>query len=124
MNPRALVVLTHPVAVVAWSCVTVLFSFVAVRGIPEMSLLIRLVIVVAAAQVCIGSTNEYYDIEVDRQIKPWRPIPSGQASPRSALAIAIISAVIVLIGATGLGLLGIAGALVGTFTGLAHTFWL
>ena len=101
INLRALIALTHPVAVIAWSCVTVLFSFVAVRGIPEMSLLIRLVIVVAASQVCIGATNECCDMEVDRQIKPWRPIPSGQASPRSAVVLASISALIVLAGAAG-----------------------
>src|SRR6476660_4835358 len=97
IDTTALVALTHPVAVIAWSCATVLFSFVAVQGIPEISLLLRLVIVVAASQVCIGATNEYCDMEVDGQIKPWRPIPSGQASPRSAVVMAAISAVIMLL---------------------------
>ncbi|MGC8983006.1 MAG: UbiA family prenyltransferase [Desulfurococcaceae archaeon] len=32
--------------------------------------------------------NDVVDVEVDRVNKPWKPLPSGKASPRAALALA------------------------------------
>src|SRR4051812_25822433 len=124
VNLKGLVALTHPVAVVAWSIVTVFFSCVAVQGVPDLALLARLVIVVAASQVCIGATNEYCDRAVDRVLNRWRPLPSGQVTPRTAVGLAVGAGAVTLVGAAGLGPLGLLGAVVGTGTGLAHNFWL
>jgi geranylgeranylglycerol-phosphate geranylgeranyltransferase len=34
--------------------------------------------------------NDYYDLEIDRKAKPWRPLPRGDLSPGKALRIAIV----------------------------------
>ncbi|MEM4913418.1 MAG: geranylgeranylglycerol-phosphate geranylgeranyltransferase [Desulfurococcaceae archaeon] len=34
--------------------------------------------------------NDVVDLEVDRVNKPWKPLPSGKASPRTALALAVL----------------------------------
>ena len=43
------------------------------------------------------STNDYFDLEVDRVNTPWRPLPSGLLSPFEAMGLGI------LLGALGLG---------------------
>ncbi|MEZ0393600.1 MAG: UbiA family prenyltransferase [Desulfurococcaceae archaeon] len=41
-----------------------------------------------AATASTMLVNDYVDVEVDRVNKPWKPLPSGRASPEIALAVA------------------------------------
>src|SRR5947209_1202746 len=81
---RALIMVTHPVAVLIWFFATILFGLIFAHGIINPSLLIRMAVVIASSQVCVGCMNEYCDRFIDAQIKPWRPIPSGQVSEQAA----------------------------------------
>ncbi len=51
------------------------------------------------------AVNDYYDVDIDRVNKPWRPIPSGRIAPRSAHTLSIV--------------LMVAGCLLSTLLGLA-----
>lgn len=119
---KAYVALAHPVAVLIWFVATILFSCVAVQGIPNPLLLFRMVVVVVTSQICIGSMNEYCDRAMDTKIKPWRPIPSGRISERAVILVSITSFVITILVAANLGTVGVIGALVGTSAGLVHNF--
>ncbi|MEM2202958.1 MAG: geranylgeranylglycerol-phosphate geranylgeranyltransferase [Sulfolobales archaeon] len=52
-----------------------------------MVLLISIPALVVAAGGYI--VNDYYDIEIDRRSKPWRPLVRGDITPRTALTISI-----------------------------------
>lgn len=119
---RALIMVTHPVAVLIWFLATILFGLIFVHGDINPFLLIRMAVVIAGSQVCIGSMNEYCDRFLDAQIKPWRPIPSGLVSKQVAIIISLASFVISLLVAVSLGLTGIVGTVVATIAGLAHDF--
>jgi geranylgeranylglycerol-phosphate geranylgeranyltransferase len=50
-----------------------------------------LLISIPALAVAAGGyiVNDYYDIEIDRRSKPWRPLVRGDITPRAALTISI-----------------------------------
>lgn len=97
-----------------------LFSFVAVRGVPNLWLLLRMTVVVTASMITVGCVNEYCDRAIDAQFKPWRPIPSGRITPRTALLVAVAACSILILVGSSLGAIGLLGALAGTGAGLAH----
>jgi 4-hydroxybenzoate polyprenyltransferase len=67
-----------------------------------------------AFQACIGTTNDVCDAERDRIVKPWKPIPAGSISVRTATMLALVAGclgfvisvafgpVVALLGAVGL----------------------
>jgi 4-hydroxybenzoate polyprenyltransferase len=116
--------LAHPSGILTWSVATVVFTCIAVKGVPNPVLLTYMIIVVISSQICIGCMNDYCDRTIDAQIKPWRPIPSGEVSERSAIIVSLVSFIVVVFTGTALGVIGIIGALVGTGAGLAHNFGL
>jgi geranylgeranylglycerol-phosphate geranylgeranyltransferase len=61
---------------------------VEVSTLPSTSLIIPLLAVglVSSAGYVI---NDYFDVEVDKVNKPYRPIPSGRVSPREALYLTL-----------------------------------
>lgn len=121
---KAYIKLTHPVSVLQWSAATVVFGCIAARGMPDPDLLIRMVVVIIGSKVFIGCTNDYCDRVIDARLKPWRPIPSGAVSEDSAIVIAAVSLVVTVLVSSGLGVVGIVGALVGIGAGLAHNLGL
>lgn len=50
-----------------------------------------LLISIPALSVAAGGyiVNDYYDIEIDRRSKPWRPLVRGDISARTALAVSL-----------------------------------
>ncbi len=48
-------------------------------------------------QFCIGAVNDLNDVELDRRSKPWKPIPAGLLSVRTATAIAAAAATVAVI---------------------------
>ena len=71
---------------------------------------IALLVGLASALVAAGgnSINDYFDHAIDLVNKPWRPLPSGQISPRTALIVSLVS--------TGLGV--VVGYLISPLCGL------
>jgi len=57
--------------------------------------------------------NDYYDLEIDRRSKPWRPLVRGDISPREALALSIL---LIMVGVSIS--LAIYGVLIGSFVAL------
>ncbi|GAH52020.1 unnamed protein product, partial [marine sediment metagenome] len=51
---------------------------------------------VSAAFICAGGNveNDYFDVEIDRINKPYRPIPSGRIKRKHALLFSIILTII------------------------------
>lgn len=73
----------------AVSVVTTAIGYVAARGGFGWGLVwaALAVVLVAAGGYVI---NDYYDIDTDSIVKPWRPIPSGRVSRREARALAYL----------------------------------
>ncbi len=66
--------------------------------------------------------NEYCDREVDKLLKPWRPIPSGRISSRSAIYISALSFLVAVSIGASFGTVGIIGVMLGIGAGFAHNF--
>ena len=93
--------LIHPFPTALNALAVVLLALVAADGWPGGGLLLRLAVTMVAAQAAIGAVNDLIDRDLDAATKPWKPIPAGVVSPRTARVVgggAI--AVAFLVGAT------------------------
>jgi 4-hydroxybenzoate polyprenyltransferase len=77
----------------------------------------------AALQSSIGAYNDLVDAAADAQVKPAKPIPSGEVDRRFAWAVTVVTVVVGLAIAATFGVLalGLAGA--GLACGLIHSRW-
>jgi 4-hydroxybenzoate polyprenyltransferase len=116
---RALRVI-HPFPTLLNVLATGALAFLAVRGWPGASMLVRMLAVMLCAQSAIGAANDYYDRKLDAATKPWKPIPAGVISPgaAAALSIVLISATAVI--AATLGAASLALAMLGLGCGLTY----
>ncbi len=114
--------LTHPKAVIQWMILTIIFSCIFMEGLPDISVLLRIVVIIALSQISIGCMNDYCDRNLDKLIKPWRPIPSGRISTRSAIIISIFSLLMAISIAASFGTLIFIAVLIGAGAGYAHNF--
>lgn len=71
-------------------------------------------------QLCIGATNDICDRELDARTKPWKPIPAGLVSVRTALTVAVAAGAIGVSAASVGGPLSVALALAMLACGLAY----
>jgi len=85
------VVLMRPFTLLAPITVGV-FLTLAVEGITYQSLTkgVYVGITLALAQACGQIINQVTDVELDRLVKPYRPIPSGRVSREEALGISYL----------------------------------
>lgn len=95
-------------------------AFVAAGGAPDAALLTRMLLVMLFAQSAIGAVNDICDRDLDAAAKPWKPIPAGAITLRSAavLAAGCIAAAAAL--AATLGAAGFTLAMLGLACGLAY----
>lgn len=62
-----------------------------ITGVTEPRIKVLLACVSGAMIVAAGNViNDYFDLEIDRVNKPFRPLPSGELRPQTALFFAII----------------------------------
>jgi len=110
----------HPFPTLLNVAATAGLACVAVRGIPETSLFVRMLAMMFSAQSAIGVTNDYYDHELDLATKPSKPIAAGLVSSGFAvlLGLALIAATIAI--AATLGPAGLALAMLGLACGLVY----
>lgn len=95
-------------------------AFVAARGVPDGSLLARMLLLMFCAQSAIGIVNDLCDRELDAATKPWKPIADGLISQRLAIAAAtVLAGAAIGVGAT-LGIASFTLALLGLAAGLAY----
>jgi 4-hydroxybenzoate polyprenyltransferase len=100
---RAYLVLPHLWAVVIVVAATGAFGLLAADGHPPAGRFALLLLGMLGGQLAIGALNEWCDREMDAAAKPWKPIPAGDVSPRSALGITAGGLLLMVVAA---GLLG------------------
>ena len=110
----------HPFPTLLNVAATLGLALVAARGFPDAWLLTRMLLVMLLAQSAIGVTNDWFDEELDRATKPWKPLASGVVSRRAATALAIGLALACAGLAVTLGAAGFALAMLGLACGLAY----
>jgi 4-hydroxybenzoate polyprenyltransferase len=79
-----------------------------------------LVLAVAGSQVATGALNDWADRDRDAQARPEKPIPAGEISPRGALGVAALGALIYIAAAAPLGAAVLALGLVGLASAQAY----
>ncbi|MDQ3883610.1 MAG: UbiA family prenyltransferase [Thermoproteota archaeon] len=79
---------------------------------------------VSSALLYVGGIvlNDYFDIEIDKRERPFRPLPSGKISKRDALAIAMVAILIANSIALVLGPTSLAVSLILTFAIILYDY--
>ncbi len=110
----------HPFPTLLNVAATLGLALVAGRGVPDLALLSRMLLLMLCAQSAIGVANDYFDRDLDARTKLWKPIAAGlvPAPVAAALALALSAASIAL--AATLGPSGFLLALLGLACGLAY----
>lgn len=112
----------HPVPVVCVLLATAIFAVVA-QWPPQLAALLRLLGAMAGIQIATGALNDYVDMPLDRQTKPWKPLVRGDLRPGTALLLtgAGLAAALLLVVPLGqpVALLAILGAGAGLIYNLA-----
>ena len=110
----------HPFPTLLNVAATAGLAFVAVRGVPDISVLARMLVVMLCVQCAIGVANDYFDRDLDAASKPWKPIVAGliPAPAAAALAIAFVGAAAAVAATLGIG--GFLLAMLGMSCGLAY----
>lgn len=110
----------HPFPTLLNVAATAGLAFVAVRGVPDASIMVRMLAVMLGAQCAIGVANDYFDRDLDAATKPWKPVAAGIVSPGQAALLAGALAVATAGVATTLGAGSFALAMLGMACGLAY----
>jgi 4-hydroxybenzoate polyprenyltransferase len=87
---KAIIAMTHPMAVIIFSLLSMILAMITLSGIPDPNLLVSLMLSMAAAQASIGVFNDVFDWQLDKECKPWRAIPAGTIRPRTAAVMASV----------------------------------
>jgi 4-hydroxybenzoate polyprenyltransferase len=120
-----LLLATHPVPSAMYVVMTAFLAFVAASAAHrplDPAALVRVLIAVGAAQIAIGSLNDYRDRELDAG-RPDKPIPLGLIAPWHALALCLAASVVMLLSSIPLGPLAFVLCLLIEGLGLAYDLW-
>src|SRR2546423_12703191 len=71
-------------------------AFVAARGVPDGSLLARMLLLMFCAQSAIGIVNDLCDRDLDAATKLWKPIAAGLVSQRLAITASVLLVAVVI----------------------------
>jgi 4-hydroxybenzoate polyprenyltransferase len=112
--------IVHPFPTLLNVGATAGLAVVAVRGVPDVSRLVSMVVVMFCAQSAIGVANDYYDRDLDAATKAWKPIPAGLVTPRTAAMLALAFIVAAASTAATLGAASFGLAMLGLACGLAY----
>jgi len=74
----------------------ILVGYFAAIGVTAASGLELIALIVSSASLYVAGIvlNDYFDIEIDKRERPFRPLPSGNIPKNHALAIAVIALII------------------------------
>jgi 4-hydroxybenzoate polyprenyltransferase len=110
----------HPFPTLLNVVATAGLALVAARGMPDASLLARMLALMFCAQSAIGIVNDLCDRELDAATKPWKPIADGLIpQPLAVAAATLLVASTIGVGVT-LGIASFALAMLGLAAGLAY----
>ena len=95
----------------------ILTGYFAAVTVAEANSVHLIALMVSSGLLYIGGIvlNDYFDVEIDKRERPFRPLPSGNISKRHALAIAIVAMLIANTIAMILGPISFAVSLLLTF---------
>jgi 4-hydroxybenzoate polyprenyltransferase len=116
--------LVHPFPVTVVVTTSVALVVVAHGGYPGTSFLLRAAAAVLFCQASVGALNDYVDRDFDRLFQPDKPLASGRASARVALALSTASGVLSALFALTLGWQSMLVLLLATSGGWIYDLWL
>jgi 4-hydroxybenzoate polyprenyltransferase len=93
-------------------------------GLEPGSRLVLTTVAVAGSQILTGALNDWADRHRDRVVQPSKPIPSGDVSPRLALAVAAAGAAVQLGASVPLGSAALFLGAVAAGSAVAYDLWL
>jgi 4-hydroxybenzoate polyprenyltransferase len=101
-----------------------LTGYLAAVTVAEANSVHLIALMVSSGLLYIGGIvlNDYFDIEIDKRERPFRPLPSGNISKRHALAIAMVAMLIANTIALVLGPVSVAVSLVLTFAIIVYDY--
>lgn len=126
--PRRLLgylLVTHPLPSAMYVIATALLSPVAAAAAHrplDRAALARVLIAVAAAQVAVGSFNDYCDRALDAASGRNKPIVRGMIAPREAVGLGLAASVVLLVASASLGPLPLLLGILIEGMGLAYDF--
>ena len=102
----------------------ILTGYFAAVTVAEANSVHLIALMVSSGLLYIGGIvlNDYFDVEIDKRERPFRPLPSGNISKRHALAIAMVAMLIANTIASVLGPISVAVSLVLTFAIIAYDY--
>ena len=102
----------------------ILTGYFAAVTVAEANSVHLIALMVSSGLLYIGGIvlNDYFDVEIDKRERPFRPLPSGNISKRHALAIAMIAMLIANTIALVLGPISVAVSLVLTFARIVYDY--
>jgi 4-hydroxybenzoate polyprenyltransferase len=116
--------LIHPFPTTLNAVAAVLLALVAERGSPGPAVAARLAATMFVAQSAIGIVNDIVDRELDAHTKPWKPIPAGAVTVRTARWLGAGAATAALLLGATFGPAAWALSTAGMGVGLAYDLWL
>jgi 4-hydroxybenzoate polyprenyltransferase len=101
-----------------------LTGYFAAVTVAEANSVHLIALMVSSGLLYIGGIvlNDYFDVEIDKRERPFRPLPSGNISKRHALAIAMVAMLIANTIASVLGPISVAVSLVLTFAIIVYDY--
>lgn len=103
---------------------TLVLELIASRGSLEISLIVRVWLVVMCGHCAIGITNDYLDRDRDAIAQPYKPLPSGLVSVAFTRNVIIILLVAEIVVAVSLGVGPALLAVVATASGMLYDLYL
>jgi 4-hydroxybenzoate polyprenyltransferase len=119
--------LIHPAPAVTVIALSAALGMVLAAEADLGSLTVRLgltTLAVAGSQVLTGALNDWADRDRDRHVQPTKPIPSGAATPRAALGVAVLGGVVQLAASVPLGIPALMLGAVASSSAVAYNLWL
>ena len=93
---RAALALLHPGPSLLVTACFVAAAAAARHRLPDPVTALRLVAIMLPIQLAIGALNDLCDRDLDRLVKPWKPLASGALSPVVAGGIALVGFAVAL----------------------------
>ena len=102
----------------------ILTGYLAAVTVAEANSVHLIALMVSSGLLYIGGIvlNDYFDIEIDKRERPFRPLPSGNISKRHALTIAMVAMLIANTIALIFGPVSVAVSLVLTFAIIVYDY--
>ena len=116
--------LLHPFPSTMNAVATLVFAALTLGAPPGTRTAALLTGAIFASQAAIGSANDWADRDLDRAMKPGKPLAAGLVAPWCALTMLGAALVIAALCAAQFGLASLLLVAAGTGLGLAYNLWL